>query len=294
MTIQPIPLEYRGVLFRSTLEADWAATLDHMGITWCYEPIAVDLGQSVRYLCDFYLPAQRTWLEVKGPHDQRLHKPRVLHQALNVDEWDWRSSLVIIGRPAEADRAIWQGVSPAQRIVLRHCGRCGHYSFMDYNGTWQCQVCGHHERHCGRFYNSGSYPFTRAPRQERVRRNRKEQMGAVHLPRPGSDRARVEQAREAAEVSPLESAAQVAARLGYPRSASSEGSAAFVAEAAAEAAEWLQDYLTQMDGAAAYSKIKEAGKAAGHANASLKLARVRLGIVAEASGFPRQTYWRLS
>lgn len=69
-----IPTRYAGVEFRSTLEADWACTLDHYGIVWEYEPEGVQLADGTRYRPDFYLPESTTWLEVKGPHDERLDK----------------------------------------------------------------------------------------------------------------------------------------------------------------------------------------------------------------------------
>jgi hypothetical protein len=74
MEIKPIPATYAGVRFRSTLEADWAATLDSLDIAWQYEPEAVRLPSGEAYRPDFYLPRIATWLEVKGPHGERLGK----------------------------------------------------------------------------------------------------------------------------------------------------------------------------------------------------------------------------
>lgn len=79
--IRPIPQIYRKIMFRSTLEADWAATLDHVGISWEYEPEGILLPSGSMYRPDFYLPNITTWLEVKGPHDERLTKVRELELA---------------------------------------------------------------------------------------------------------------------------------------------------------------------------------------------------------------------
>lgn len=76
--IRAVPQTYRGVRFRSTLEADWAATLDSLDIAWEYEPEAVQLPSGEFYRPDFYLPECTTWLEVKGPHDERIDKVREL------------------------------------------------------------------------------------------------------------------------------------------------------------------------------------------------------------------------
>jgi hypothetical protein len=80
--ITPIPVTYSGIRFRSTLEADWAATLDSLGIEWQYEPEGVQLPSGSMYRPDFYLPRIATWLEVKGPAGDRLGKTRELAEAV--------------------------------------------------------------------------------------------------------------------------------------------------------------------------------------------------------------------
>jgi len=81
MTIKAVPTTYAGTRFQSTLEADWAATLDNLNIQWQYEPEAVQLPNGLRYRPDFYLPELTTWLEVKGPHNDRLDKAEELRAA---------------------------------------------------------------------------------------------------------------------------------------------------------------------------------------------------------------------
>ncbi|MGO8948480.1 MAG: hypothetical protein ACLQUY_12630 [Ktedonobacterales bacterium] len=66
MTIRPIETVYKGYRMRSRLEARWAVFLDSLGIPWEYEKEGYDLG-GVPYLCDFWLPEQCDWFEVK-PH----------------------------------------------------------------------------------------------------------------------------------------------------------------------------------------------------------------------------------
>lgn len=68
--LQPIQTHYAGHHFRSRLEARWAVFFNTAGITWDYEPEGYALP-SGRYLPDFWLPEQNTWLEVKGPWDPR-------------------------------------------------------------------------------------------------------------------------------------------------------------------------------------------------------------------------------
>lgn len=172
MSVQPIraiPVTYRGTRFRSTLEANWAATFDAWDWYWQYEPVAVYVG-TVGYLCDFYLPTQRVWCEVKGPHNERLEKAFELAKQLEVDEWNVTNPLVVILRPpGPGDLAVWAAATADQDPVLVLCPECGHLGFMDYAAGWVCR------RHCrngdkskfwaldgGALYRSGQIDFWRA------------------------------------------------------------------------------------------------------------------------------------
>lgn len=132
-------MTYRGTKFRSTLEANWAATFDHLGWYWWYEPEAVKIDKEP-YLCDFFLPYQRVWCEVKGPHDERIRKPGALQKALRPDPWDvWRPIVVILRPPGPGDTCVWEAVDDSQQIVVASCPECGHHCFMDWNGVWACR-----------------------------------------------------------------------------------------------------------------------------------------------------------
>jgi hypothetical protein len=63
--IRAIPTQYRGFAFRSRLEARWAVFLDVCGIPWRYEDQGYDLD-GLRYLPDFWLPEEDSFLEVKA------------------------------------------------------------------------------------------------------------------------------------------------------------------------------------------------------------------------------------
>jgi len=51
-----IPTIYRGITFRSRLEARWATFFDAVGADWRYEPQGYEAG-GVAYLPDFWLPS---------------------------------------------------------------------------------------------------------------------------------------------------------------------------------------------------------------------------------------------
>lgn len=176
MSIKPIPMTFRGVRFRSTLEADWAATLESWDIHWLYEPEAVRVAQGPDYLPDFWLPSLHVWAEVKGPLDDRIHKPRELQRALEEDhegEWDFTCPFVVILRPSSNGTAVWEGALEKQDPVLVLCPNCQHFGFMDYAAAWRCR------RYCknetNKFWNEpggdifwpGELTFVKAPRPQR-------------------------------------------------------------------------------------------------------------------------------
>lgn len=177
--IKPIRNRYRGIDFDSTLESDWASTFDALGWEWEPQPHGILVEDNVRYRPDFYLPAQRVWAEVKGPHNQRIDKPSRLQAALSRDSFEWDADLVVILRPPRAGRngngarAWWENALDGQDVVIVLCPECDHHGFMDLAGTWSCR------RHMrvtpepnkfwtapgGDLFRPGELPFTRAPRE---------------------------------------------------------------------------------------------------------------------------------
>lgn len=138
--IRSIPVLYSGVRFRSTLEADWAATLGHLGISWSYEPEGVQLPSGERYRPDFWIETQRIWFEVKGPHDERLHKTRELDAYLEPELGRWASPYVVLGLSPDAGGATMRTPSGGA-VHFIPCGSCGHSSFMAEEYAWHCRVC---------------------------------------------------------------------------------------------------------------------------------------------------------
>lgn len=150
-TIRAIPTLYRGICFRSRLEARWAATFDQLGWYWSYEPYGVDLGDGMLYLPDFRLPRQRCWVEVKGPYDDRLDKTRRLRETLTATgASSVARDLVVIARiPGPGDLADWEGVD-GEYVGIYRCDNCGETMFLDQAGMngqvmpwrgWGCRVC---------------------------------------------------------------------------------------------------------------------------------------------------------
>lgn len=107
--MKPLPTEYGGVTFRSRLEADWALTLDTLDISWEYEPEGFELTDGSRYAPDFWLPAARAWLEVKGDHLARYSKVEQFAADLWAESgatttYDPQAPMVLVGRSPDTDQ----------------------------------------------------------------------------------------------------------------------------------------------------------------------------------------------
>lgn len=132
---------YRGIEFRSKMEAQWAKLLDHFGILWDYEPEGFEFSDGTMYLPDFYLPETETFLEVKGIMDQSdAHKIQMLvHES---------GRPVVIGYSMGQFRAsdLWDDgyyeLADMDSSALMGCRECGKYSFIGTNGSWRCRNCG--------------------------------------------------------------------------------------------------------------------------------------------------------
>lgn len=65
--MKSLPSEFEGVLYRSRMEARWAVFMRTCGVPFEYEVEGFNLGGGLKYLPDFYLPFQDSFMEVKSP-----------------------------------------------------------------------------------------------------------------------------------------------------------------------------------------------------------------------------------
>ena len=174
--MKAVPRNYKGVEFRSTLEADWAYTLDVLDIAWNYEPVALELGDGTRYLPDFYLPTITTWLEVKGPGVPGVDKVDAFRREVVVEDEQWwhPSTVVVLAGAPIHDRAVFQvsdsdGNGWSDHGVLAACSACSGYWFLDETGSYKCRRCGAEDgdRHVWSTWRSMHLPFHRIQWQPR-------------------------------------------------------------------------------------------------------------------------------
>jgi hypothetical protein len=77
--MRAIPTTYKGIKFRSRLEASWASYFDALVLTWSYEPEGYLLQNGVKYLPDFHLSQlhyyrSELFVECKPPSKTSVQK----------------------------------------------------------------------------------------------------------------------------------------------------------------------------------------------------------------------------
>lgn len=95
------PTIYRGILFRSRLEATWAIFLDLVGVDYCYEHKQLAVGEGF-YLPDFWLPDLGVWLELK-PDTERGPSQDERSKAEAVANYTGQPCLIFCGFPTGGD-----------------------------------------------------------------------------------------------------------------------------------------------------------------------------------------------
>lgn len=146
-----IPTTYKGVRFRSRLEARWAAFFDALSWDWTYEPLDL-LG----YIPDFgirFEPGRTLLVEVKPAVDfeelalaqRKVERSGWPREALLVgaDLFEKGSTTPLIGIIGErvqiADDPLAFEWGPAR---LFRCISCDRVSVLAEDGSWACRACG--------------------------------------------------------------------------------------------------------------------------------------------------------
>lgn len=145
-----IPTIYRGIKFRSRLEARWATFLDAIGADWQYEPQGYTAG-GVSYLPDFWLPEVASrgvrgglFLEVKpcAPTEAEQIKARML--ALGSG----RPVVIAARAPLLPDRehlleyvANERGTWDDDGLHFAKCADCGQVNVGYFVRDRQCGTC---------------------------------------------------------------------------------------------------------------------------------------------------------
>ena len=157
--IKAIPTIYKGIPFRSKLEAQWAKFFDAEGIAYIYEPEGYEFKDGTRYLPDFYLPDAHQFFEVKGVMSELdIHKIKRLikesNRAVTIGYGDGGFCACDYGAGGNPDES-WDEYQDFMLTdkygrandssVLVKCETCGKKWFMGTAGWFKCQCCGEYD-----------------------------------------------------------------------------------------------------------------------------------------------------
>lgn len=150
--VKAIRTKYKGILFRSKLEAEWAKFLDYLNIEWIYEPEGFVFSNGITYLPDFYLPMQDCFLEVKGIMNE------IDYAKIKTLATETKKSVVIGesgGRFSIVENEYNWGWKDENEVFwfegfntwLGKCNACNKYSFFNNCGSWMCRIpsCKHYD-----------------------------------------------------------------------------------------------------------------------------------------------------
>jgi hypothetical protein len=155
-----IPTIYRGIWFRSRLEAKWAAFFDNLGWRWDYEPFDLN-GYIPDFVLDF--PHRPMLVEVKPA----MYVKDYCAPTSKVQRSGWADDALIVGArifddPACVSEPAIGWLSQRERIeecrewdwgfgILFWCLHCRRLSIRHDHGHWECRIngCYDHGHHIG-------------------------------------------------------------------------------------------------------------------------------------------------
>lgn len=150
--MKPIETTYKGIRYRSRLEARTAILMDNVGIRYLYEPEGFAFEDGTAYLPDFYLPDQDAFLECKGIMTEKdwnkicnLAKESgkyivIMYPDLTFTLSSWVEDLNAIFPWKQKGPGLYESGS-----WICKCHKCGKVYFGDECAAWDCKCCGYYE-----------------------------------------------------------------------------------------------------------------------------------------------------
>jgi hypothetical protein len=155
------PTQYRGIQFRSRLEATWAAMFDELRWPWEYEPLELP-----GYIPDFVLRFTEPILVEVKPAVTEADLTAVAVDLEPIIRGGWSGEALLLGiGPYDTTQAMdgltigllgerWD--DEGGRVVLAwgdgrlfRCGACHKLSVMHAIQSYHCRVCGVNDHHWG-------------------------------------------------------------------------------------------------------------------------------------------------
>ena len=123
-TLSAIPTNYKGITYRSRLEARWATYFDNINYKFEYELEGYDLGRFGWYLPDFYLiNTTNCYIEIKPTLPDRSYLRKLYEFAKHIDE----PFYIAVGTPSPDNIILYRFditiENPPEQSILKYLHR---------------------------------------------------------------------------------------------------------------------------------------------------------------------------
>ncbi|MEC7641252.1 MAG: hypothetical protein VYC17_03765 [Nitrospinota bacterium] len=137
MYSSPIETEFRGVMFRSRVEARWAVFLHELKVDYSYEPPAEFLPSGKPYTPDFWINDWNAYIEIKADDkdDQGLLRCIELKNSFSENKFHGEKTKVLMfyGEPSNLEGFVFLSMFQASefetlqvcRFKIEQCKNCG-------------------------------------------------------------------------------------------------------------------------------------------------------------------------
>jgi hypothetical protein len=135
---------YKGIEYKSRLEADIAEAIDKTGHSYQYEPKSFLLPNGIHYMPDFYIPALKLWVEARGYETEKGDMQiQAFADMITSGEFKDKPDYMVVTYQsamfAEDEDRYGYAVTDECSLVL--CRDCKKFYFMG-DGSYQCRYCG--------------------------------------------------------------------------------------------------------------------------------------------------------
>lgn len=133
---------FKGIAYRSKMEADFAKFLDEHNIEFQYEKERYVLSNGKSLWIDFYLPETKQYIEVKGI----MQEGDLENHELFCEEFD--RDILLLGSNVCVFYFHWEAYDDEPRSVMNdmsiqigHCSNCLRWFLAPVSGNWGCPIC---------------------------------------------------------------------------------------------------------------------------------------------------------
>lgn len=134
--MKSIEVMYKGIMYRSITEAATAKFFYEHDIDFIYEPDCFIFQDGTKYMPDFYLPDQKTWVECKG-----IMTDKDSNKIFKLAQESEEGQVVIIKTGGHFEICGKESWEEENNVFIAKCKSCGKWYFGYNYDSWECSNC---------------------------------------------------------------------------------------------------------------------------------------------------------